>query len=324
MKALKSLICLMQCAAMLCACTAPATQTDNTQTETQSQTQPTVDRSTPLSDGKTLKLLAITSSFGLNTTQLLYDIAVAEGCTDVVIGRLYASGCTLEKHVNWSKNNEPGYIYTKNNSGKWETTESATMQHGLEDEDWDIIFIQQSAAQAGQIDSYSNYIDQLMEHVQANKTNPNARFIWNMTWAYQADSDQAVFKDKFNNDQMYMYECILNATKEKLLPRTDFHSIIPTGTAIQNARTSFIGDALTKDTYHLNSLGRAIAGYTLFSTLTGKPLTEVNLTNITKVMSYDTEVHLLTDREKEVIIESVNNALDDPFNVTQSIYTTAE
>ncbi len=322
MKTLKCLVCLILCAVMLCACAAPATQADNTQTETQAQTQPTIDPNTPLSDGKTLKLLAITSSFGLNTTQLLYDIAVAEGCTDVVIGRLYYSGCTLERHVNWAKSNEAGYIYTKNNSGKWETIENATMQFGLEDEDWDVIFIQQSAAQAGQIDSYQDYIDQLMEHLQANKTNPNARFIWNMTWAYQADSDQKVFIEKFNSDQMYMYECILNATKEKVVPRTDFHSIIPSGTAIQNARTSYIGDHLTKDTYHLNSLGRAIAGYTLYSVLTGKPLTEVNLTNITKAMSSDTEVYLLTDKEKQVIIESVNNAIANPFQVTNSAYPT--
>lgn len=320
MKALKALLCLALCAVLLCACTAPAAPTDPVQT-TAAEVQPTIDPNTPLSDGKTLKFLAITSSFGLNTTQLLYDIAVAEGCTDVVIGRLYASGCTLEKHVNWANSNEAGYIYTKNNSGKWETIENATMQFGLEDEDWDIIFIQQSAAKAGQVDSYRDYIDQLMTHVQANKTNPNARFVWNMTWAYQADSDQEVFIDTFNSDQMYMYECILNATKEKVVPRTDFSAIIPSGTAIQNARTSFMGDTLTKDTYHLNSLGRAIAGYTLYSTLTGKPLTEINLTNITKAMSNDTEPYLLTDKEKAVIIESVNNAISNPFQITNSTYT---
>ena len=319
MKTLKCLICLILCSVLLWGCTAPATQAENT---TETTPQPTIDPNSPLSDGKTLKLLAITSSFGLNTTQLLYDIAVAEGCTDVVIGRLYASGCTLEKHVNWAKSNNAGYIYTKNNSGKWETIEDATMQYGLEDEDWDIIFIQQSAAQAGQIESYGNYIDQLMEHVQKNKTNPNARFVWNMTWAYQADSDQKVFIDTFKSDQEYMYNCILNAVQEKVVPRTDFTAIIPSGTAIQNARTSYFGDHLTKDTYHLNSLGRAIAGYTLYSVLTGKPLTEVNLTNITKAMTPDTEVYLLTDKDKGVIIESVNNAIKDPFQVTNSAYST--
>jgi hypothetical protein len=142
-----------------------------------------------------------------------------------------------------------------------------------------------------------------------------------MTWAYQANSDQAVFLDTFKSDQMYMYECIVNATKEKVVPRTDFTAIIPSGTAIQNVRTSFIGDNLTKDTYHLNSLGRVIAGYTLYTVLTGEPLTQINLTNVTKAMSNDTEPYLLTDKEKVAIIESVNNAIASPFTVTNSTYT---
>lgn len=316
---MKRILSLLLCVSMvlLCACgSAP----QNTQTgETTGNTQETIDPNAPLSDGKTLKLLAITSSFGLNTTQFLYDIAVAEGCTDVVVGRLYASGCTLEKHVTWANDGTAGYTYTKNNSGSWQTVEAASLIYGLQDEDWDIIFIQQSAAKAPLVESYQDYIDQLMEFVQANKTNPNARFVWNMTWAYQGDSDQTVFTDTFKSDQMAMYNSILEATKEKVVPRTDFAAIIPTGTAIQNARTSYFGDTLTKDTYHLNNLGRAIAGYTLYATLTGKELTQVNLG---QVSSYDIQGFLmLSDSDKQVIIEAVNAALKDPFQITQSSYT---
>ena len=316
---MKRIFSLLLCVSMvlLCACGAAP---QNTQTgETTGSTQETIDPNTPLSDGKTLKLLAITSSFGLNTTQFLYDIAVAEGCTDVVVGRLYASGCTLEKHVAWSKDSTPGYTYTKNSTGQWETVEAANLKYGLQDEDWDIIFIQQSAAKAPLVDSYQDYIDQLMEFVQANKTNPNARFVWNMTWAYQGDSDQAVFTDTFKSDQMAMYNAIVEATKEKVLPRTDFAAIIPTGTAIQNARTSYFGDTLTKDTYHLNNLGRAIAGYTMYAVLTGQELTQINLG---EVNSYDIKGSLiLSDSDKQVIIEAVNAAIREPHQVTQSSYT---
>jgi hypothetical protein len=287
----------------LCACTTPATQTGSTTTQT--QPQPTIDPNAPLSDGKALKLLAITSSFGLNTTQLLYDIAVAEGCTDVVIGRLYASGCTLEKHVNWANSNHAGYIYTKNNSGKWQTTENVNMQYGLEDEDWDVIFIQQSAAQAGQIDSYQDYIDQLMKYVQANKTNPNARFVWNMTWAYQADSDQKVFIDTFKRDQKYMYDCIVGAVQEKVVPRTDFNAIIPSGTAIQNARTGRLGDTLTRDGHHLNDMGRLIASYTWYAVLDGQPLQTLNVDRIAT-----------TQQDKEMVVAAVNAAVANPYTVT--------
>ena len=318
MKLFQRLFTLMLCPVMLigicgCAGIQPAETTGNT------DSPETVAPNTPLCDGKTLKMLAITSSFGLNTTDLLYDIAKAEGCTDVVVGRLYASGCTLEKHVSFAENNTAGYTYTKNSTGQWETVEAASMLYGLQDEDWDIIFIQQSAAQSGLEESYMDYLDILLPYVNKNKTNPNARLIWNMTWAYQSDSDQNVFVTRFKKDQKLMYETIVNVLKEKILPRTEFSAIIPSGTAVQNVRTSFIGDTLTKDTFHLNNLGKVIAGYTLYSVLTGEEVAEIKLDTVS---SYDIKQPIqLTSEQKKVIAEAVNNAIKTPFEVTPSSYT---
>lgn len=274
----------------------------------------------PLCDGKTLKILAMTSSFGLNTTQLLYDIAKAEGCENVTVARLYSSGCTLQQHVKNLSGNLPGYQYTKNDSGTWVYRENTTLEYGLLDEDWDIIFIQQGAAQAALADTYGNYLDIIFDYLEENKTNPYARYIWNMTWAYQGDSDQKVFVETFKSDQMAMYNSILNAVQTKIVGRTEFSAIIPSGTAIQNARTSYFGDTLTKDTYHLNNLGRAIAGYTLWATITGKPLTQVNLG---PVNSPDLPAILeLSDTDRLVILDAVNKAIAKPFEVTPSAYPT--
>ena len=124
MKTFKKVLSLLLCAAalMLCACGGTGTSQEPSETTLPPET---IDRNAPLSDGKTLKLLAITSSFGLNTTQLLYDVAKAEGCTDVVVGRLYGSGCTLQKHVENANTNAAYYQYTKIDSGSWNTIESA-------------------------------------------------------------------------------------------------------------------------------------------------------------------------------------------------------
>ncbi len=285
---------------------------------TTASTQPTSDPDTPLCDGKTLKMLVVTSSFGLNTTQFIWDIAKAEGAENVVVGRLYYSGCSLKMHDEYARTNAAVYQYTKNTSGEWVKQENISLGYGLKDEDWDIIYLQQGAAAAPIASTYEGYLDKVMTYLQENKTNPNARFIWNMTWAYQSDSTQNVFINTFNCDQMAMYQSILDATKEHIIPRTDFAAFSPTGTAIQNARTSYFGDHLTKDTYHLNNLGRAIAGYTLWAALTDKPLTEVNLGPIS---SYDLpDILELTDSDRQVIIECVNNALETPWEVTESSY----
>ena len=289
----------------------------------------------PLNDGKTLKFLAITSSFGVNTTQLLYDVAVAEGYDpeNVIVGRLYASGCSLQKHLQYAPS-QPLYRYTKfsaETGGKMLEVKkegTATLLDGLQDEDWDIIFIQQGAAQSPQLGTYvdpqgNSRVDQLKAIVDRYKTNPDAKFVWNMVWAYQGNSDQDVFVNNFGSDQMYMYRSNVDAVLQYIVPGTDFDRIIPSGTVMQNARSSYFGDRLCYDTYHANNLGGAIAAYGLFSVLTGQELTGINLdfSNVPAENLLEQKTRpVLTDEDKQVIIEAVNNALKNPFSVTPSNY----
>lgn len=276
-------------------------------------TQPTADSVAPLSDGKTLKVLAIGNSFSNNTTEYLYDIAKAQGMTDVVIGRLYISGCSLEMHVFNATSNAAVYDYYKNDSGSWNKTQSATLLYALQDEEWDIITLQQSSAKSGRADTYTGYIDQLVSYVNEKKTNPNARLVWNMTWAYQTGSTQSGFA-QYNADQMTMYTAITDTVQQVIVPKTAISKVIPVGTAIQNARTSYFGDNLTRDTYHLNELGMVIGGYTWYALFTGKTLDAVNLTQVTQTLA-------LTDSDKAVIMEAVNAAIQTPYAVTQSTHT---
>ena len=307
-------LCLVLILSLACACGSTATE----QPEPETQTEPAPEASGPLCDGKTLKILAVTSSFGLNTTELLYAIAKAEGAEEVIVGRLYASGCTLEQHVEAAKTGSNFYEYTKFTADGRTEMEGIPLKYGLQDEDWDIIFTQQSAHSSPLARTYGDYIDTLMAYLQENKTNPNARFVWNVTWAFQSDATEKVFVDTFHSNQMEMYESILAAAQEKVVPRTDFAALIPTGTAVQNARTSYFGDTLTKDKLHLNNLGRAIAGYTVWATLTGKELTEVNLG---PANCYDLPENLvLSDSDRQVIIECVNNAIRSPWEVTPSAF----
>lgn len=294
-----------------------------------------LNENAPLNDGKTLKLLAITSSFGVNTTQLLYDVAVAQGYDpdNVIVGRLYASGCTLQKHLQHAPD-KPLYRYTKFSSatdGKMLEVKkegTATLLDGLQDENWDVIFIQQGAANSPLLNSYvdaqgNDRVAQLKAIVDEYKTNPDAKFVWNMVWAYQSDSDQDVFVNHFNSDQMYMYQRNVDAVMQYVVPKADFDRIIPSGTAIQNARTSYFGDRLCQDTYHANNLGGAIAAYGLFSVVTGQKVTSVNL-DFANVPAENLLEHktrpVLTDADKLVIMESINNALANPFSVTESSY----
>ena len=305
---MKKIICVLLCVLLLCGCGAPAAEQETTPATT---TMPALTDA-PLSDGKTLKVLAIGNSFSNNTTKYLYDIAKAEGVENIVLGRLYIGGCSLLKHVNCANNNLTEYKYYKNTSGSWDMIENATLLYGLQDEQWDIITMQQSSGNSGLPQSYDPYLNQLIEYVNANKTNPNAKLVWHMTWAYQGDSDHKDFAN-YARSQDTMYTCIINTYKEVVQPNPAFSGMIPVGTAVQNIRTSYMGDNLTSDGFHLNNLGEFIGGYVWYATFVGKPLSELKLKQIPGSIT-------LTEENEAMILEAINNALVNPFEVTQSSY----
>ena len=101
----------------------------------------------------------------------------------------------------------------------------------------------------------------------------------------------------------------------KIVTNEAFDVLLPVGTSIQNARTSYFGDKLTRDGHHLNDIGRVIAAYTWYAALDGQKLNTLNLTRVTNMLK-------LTDADKTVIVEAVNGAVADPFAVTDSSHKT--
>ena len=65
------------------------------------------------SEAKTI--LAIGNSFSVDAMQWLYNIAENCGVQEVVLGNFYIGSCGLSTHWNCANNNNPSYIYYKNN-----------------------------------------------------------------------------------------------------------------------------------------------------------------------------------------------------------------
>ncbi|MFT3903989.1 MAG: DUF4886 domain-containing protein [Niabella sp.] len=196
-----------------------------------------------------IKILAIGNSFSEDALDnYLTDLAIA-GKKKLVIGNLYIGGASLEQHLNNAREDVPKYRYTTiDENAKKTITQNTSIAQALASDNWDYISFQQASPLSGKYDVINASLPGLVSYVRA-KVSPETRFVYHQTWAYQHDSKHDGFKN-YDRDQMTMYKAIRDASRKVYASRA-FQYIVPVGTAIQNARTSSIGDAYTRDGYHL-------------------------------------------------------------------------
>lgn len=221
-----------------------------------------------LGQEKAIKILAIGNSFSEDAIEnYLYDLA-KEANQPVVIGNLYIGGASIELHTNNIKENKATYSYRKiTEDGTKTKTDKVSIANALKDEDWDYISLQQASSYSGQYEVIMNKLPTFVNQVNAMKP-LKAKLIYHQTWAYQGDSPHKGFAN-YDNDQIKMFDAI-NAVSKKMDKSKMFAFVVPSGTAIQNARTSTLGDTFTRDGYHLNlDYGRFTAACTWYEKLFG-------------------------------------------------------
>jgi outer membrane protein assembly factor BamE (lipoprotein component of BamABCDE complex) len=210
-----------------------------------------------------IRILAIGNSFSQDAVeQYLYELAAAEDIP-VVIGNLYIGGCTLAKHLKNANKDLPHYEYRKIINGVKTEKNSVKLSDALKDENWDYISMQQASGVSGIYKTYEESLPQLVAYVKAHATNKHVKLMLHQTWAYAANSDHGEFPN-YNCNQMTMYKALVDSYN-KAAKLVKIKIIIPSGTAIQNGRTSSLGDTFNRDGYHLElTYGRYTAACTWF------------------------------------------------------------
>lgn len=282
---------------------------------------------------KHLKVLTLGHSLAVDAGRMLAAVADAEGATDITVGTLYYSGCTLPQHVAYLQDDIPCYMMYYSSTATADrapiTTHGVTMAEGLLWEDWDIVVMQAGVFEAGRPAEYNDNIQIITDYVLAHC--PEATLMWNMTWAAPEDesllnaSYKSNFQTYFGMDQLKMHDAICNAVQTKILTNPIFEGVIPTGTAIQNANSSYLTDKdLYRDYIHITDLGRLIAAYIWYCTLTDRQVTQLQLDVIPGFLRHNAADQktdlLLTEQQKAIVLESVQNAIANPYQVTQSQY----
>lgn len=220
------------------------------------------------SDGIT-RVLCIGNSFTVDAVEdYLSPICQSVG-KKVIIGYPYKGGTTLEQHMGYINTGNAIYNYRKiNEEGVHSSQANTVFDVGLKDEKWDYVVIQTDHNYSGVYEHYFPYLTDLMNYVKANGKNANPKFFLYMTWAYDASSTYQHFQ-LYDNDQQKMYNAIIDCAY-RAAAEAGIETVVPAGTAVQNCRTTYLGQNMNRDGYHMNfEYGRYVVGLAYAATVLG-------------------------------------------------------
>lgn len=330
-KKLLALFLVLACVISLAACSKPAESPESTDGTTSTPTtEPTTIPTTAAptepvapefdpyinktwAEDGTLKILTVGNSFSNDCMEYVFDIAYAAGAKDVVLGNLYIGNCSLATHLKNAKGDNASYTYYYNDFGSWSKIGNYKMSDAVKSENWDFISFQQAPQTCGMVDTYDD-LPELISLVEKDCTNPKVEFVWHMTWACADDYTGSFFAD-YQMSQEYMYDALIDATKKGVFPNEKITRVIPNGTVMQNIRSSYWGDNICRDGLHLSlPHGRILGGITIVAATIGIDWDTIDLTDVHSKIADD-------DKFIQVALESVKNAMENPYQMTQSKIT---
>lgn len=253
---------------------------------------------------RSIKILSIANSWGDDSVKYLWNILNATcNYDEITVGQLYRGGCDTETHLEAINASLPTYRYYLNESGIWSQKNGVSSNEAISERNWDVI-VTQTAYKLSTPEGYQN-VAAFYDKVKALATNPNVRFCWNMTWSTPDACDSL-------SELMQT----IQKTAKKAIGALDGVTLLPTGTAIQNVRSSFIGNTLNRDKTHLElGIGCYTAALAYAGGITGCD---------TDLIDWTPEDQPEVKARLHVIKECVKNALNKPFEITNSQYTESD
>lgn len=191
---------------------------------------------------------------------------------EVILGYPFRGGTWLSQHDAWSNRTDTmPYNYYEYRNGIQTTMGTSTynMTMAVELEPWDYVIIQSDHDSSGIYSSYEPYLTHLVDFVKKHCSNKQVKIGFYMTWAYDSISTYGAFK-WYKYDNQLMYDSIIACAQRVMASHPEFF-LIPCGTAIQNARTSYMGHKMNRDGYHLNyTYGNYTAALCWYRAIMGK------------------------------------------------------
>ncbi len=250
-----------------------------------------------------------------------------------VLGVAYYSGCSIDRHIQFGTGNEPAYRYYKNTDGQWDIREQFTLDTVLQDEPWDIVFLQ--AAKSDLDDTLNRAGRRTLENFVNERVQTPHQFFWHTSWPSPNDEyffspehkpqPPAGYKERLINlygfNPINQFAVLTSKAKEHILTDETYLMAVCTGAAILNAHLTQ-GRPQTqiwRDYTHLNDFGRLIAAYAMAAQLTGRTVERITMDVLPAPMRQERFRELgdltITQDMKQTVIQAANYALHDPWSV---------
>ena len=283
-----------------------------------------------------MHLLIIGNSHSVDAFHYLYQVfQEQQPHRNVALGVLYFGGCSISKHLHFALCDKALYTYYKNTDGTWKSTEKVNMVSVLEDQPWDMVMFQAAKSDLDETLNESDRRD--LERFIRRYVADSTRFLWHTSWP--SPNDEAFFSDTavnpppegykenlmalYNFDPVTQFTLLTRMAKTHILPDRHYTGAVCTGAAILYAhrKLGIPQAAIWRDYTHLSDYGRLLAAYALYTQLTEKPVSQIQLTAIPQDQRHSYFTHLgdflLTEQIKREIMLSANHALNDPWNVPE-------
>lgn len=253
-----------------------------------------------------VRILGIGNSFTDDAIQTyLSDLANAAG-KKVVIARLTYGGAELSDHAEWAKSNAKVYAYWKMDENMVASSSGGkSVMDAVADENWDYISFQQQSVAAGQFNTYVPFLPDLVEYIRSKTQNTDTQYTVLQTWSFAYNYTYPDYA-YYGTNQLKMLDSLTSAAYRVSEMVTPKMAVLPAGTAIQNGRTSSVGDSFCRDGYHLDmSIGRFTVACTwyeaIFGNVAGNPYKPAGM----------------SDKYAEIAKNAARLAVDKPKSVSE-------
>ena len=240
-----------------------------------------------------MKILSIGNSFSQDAQRYLHRLAKKNGdCFKTV--NLNIGGCTLRTHYLNALEDKASYGYEYNGDYPGLTL---SIKQLLISDDWDVITLQQASHQSAHYETYTPYLEGLLEYIK--KYCPNSKIYIHQTWAYEDGSERLKDIGGYGSaDEMFKD---IREAYSKAVQAIRADGIIPCGQAMLNATKMGI-EKIHRDTFHASlGAGRYLLALTWYKALTGNDITSNDFDDFDEPVS---------DNERKIIIKAVNEAFN--------------